>query len=142
MRFQRKYSDQEKATALTLLKANNHNVFQTAIELKIPRKTLEHWSKETDIHPDLARTCLEKQGELDALFEEVARKYLGQASDPFVVSSTAGKDAVIAAATATDKMRLIRDQPTAINANVRLNDEERSARVTSIFDRARSRKAS
>lgn len=51
---------------------------------------------------------------LDDLFEQVARRYLSHALDDETIKGTKGKDAVIAAATATDKMRLLRDLPTEI----------------------------
>lgn len=51
---------------------------------------------------------------LDAKFENVARRYLDRALDPDAIAETKGKDAIIAAATATDKMRLLRNLPTEI----------------------------
>lgn len=51
---------------------------------------------------------------LDDVYEAVARQYLDQASKDEVVKATKGKDAIIAAATATDKMRLLRGLPTEI----------------------------
>lgn len=53
---------------------------------------------------------------LDDMFEEVARRYLQHSVKPEVIDATKGKDAVIAAATAVDKMRLIRGLPTEIIA--------------------------
>jgi len=46
-----------------------------------------------------------------------------------------------AAGIAVDKARLLRDQPTSISSNVELSDDERRARITAIFDRARARRA-
>lgn len=51
---------------------------------------------------------------LDDVFEEVARRYLAHAVKGDVVKDTKGKEAVIAAATAVDKMRLLRGLPTEI----------------------------
>lgn len=51
---------------------------------------------------------------LDEIFEKVARRYLSHALEGDVVADTKGKDAIIAAATATDKMRLLRNLPTEI----------------------------
>lgn len=51
---------------------------------------------------------------LDDIFEHVARLYLERAAQDSVVSDTKGKDAVITAATAVDKMRLLRGLPTEI----------------------------
>lgn len=51
---------------------------------------------------------------LDQMFEDTARLYLQQSQNPEVIAATKGKDAVIAAATAVDKMRLLRNLPTEI----------------------------
>jgi hypothetical protein len=51
---------------------------------------------------------------LDNVFEEVARRYLDHSVKPDVIDEVKGKDAVIAAATAVDKMRLLRGLPTEI----------------------------
>lgn len=51
---------------------------------------------------------------LDMMFEAVARRYLTHATDDSVIANVKGKDAVIAAATAVDKMRLLRNLPTEI----------------------------
>lgn len=51
---------------------------------------------------------------LDSMFEATARRYLQHALTDGVLEAVKGKDAVIAAATATDKMRLLRGLPTEI----------------------------
>ena len=53
---------------------------------------------------------------LDDMFEEAARRYLNHAIRPEIVNETRGKDALMAAAIAVDKMRLLRDLPTEIVA--------------------------
>lgn len=51
---------------------------------------------------------------LDDLFERVARRYLKHALKAETIEGLKGRDAVIAAATATDKMRLLRNLPTEV----------------------------
>jgi hypothetical protein len=51
---------------------------------------------------------------LDKLYERVARRYLEQALKPTVIGDLDGKQAVTAAAIATDKMRLLQGLPTEI----------------------------
>jgi transposase-like protein len=51
---------------------------------------------------------------LDGVFEHVAQTYLHHALKPEVLADVKGKDAVMAAAIATDKMRLLRGLPTEI----------------------------
>jgi hypothetical protein len=54
------------------------------------------------------------------MFERVAWKYLGEADKDHKAEETRGKDAVMTAAIATDKMRLLREQSTA-NVGVTAN---------------------
>jgi hypothetical protein len=51
---------------------------------------------------------------LDQMFEDVADKYLAHALKPEVIAEMKGQPAVMAAAIATDKMRLLRGLPTEI----------------------------
>ena len=51
---------------------------------------------------------------LDDMFERVTRAYLKRALDPTVVGKATGSQSVLAAATALDKMRLLRGLPTEI----------------------------
>ena len=66
----RKYSDQDKAAALAVLDANGGNVLLTATQLRIPRKTLEAWSKQRGVHPDVAELRHEKRGDLAEKIEQ------------------------------------------------------------------------
>lgn len=111
----RQYSDNDKATALAVLDANGGNVSKTARETKIPPSTITEW-RDGRIHEDVTEIREVKRSELSDLFEAIAYKYLTRASDDTAIKSTTGKDAIIAAATATDKMRLLRGLPTEIVA--------------------------
>lgn len=51
---------------------------------------------------------------LDDQFEELAGKYLQKALEPSAMLKMTGRDFVMAAAVAVDKMRLLRDLPTEI----------------------------
>jgi transposase-like protein len=126
----RQYTDAEKASALALLQANAGNVTRTCRDLGIPAATLRDWRDGEGVNHAVAEIREGKIEELDTLFEQVARLYLGQAMTKEVISRASGKDAVIAAATATDKMRLLQNKPTAINSNdlridlSKLNDQQ------------------
>lgn len=112
--MRRKYSDKEKARALAALDLNGGNVSGTSKQLKIPRSTLLLWSRDVAVSSDMPELRQEKKQELSALFENVARAYLGRAITTDAVAETKGKDAVIAAATATDKLQLLLGKPTEI----------------------------
>lgn len=135
----RRYTPEDRAAALAALAANQGNVARTARQCGVPRPTLIRWMQEqarvsgqsdtrptpvptpektTPPYPTARRTAAILPIAVDALatvFERVARLYLKRAESEEAVGKTSGKDAVIAAATATDKSRLLRDEPTAIN---------------------------
>jgi transposase-like protein len=131
-RTRRKYSDTQRANALAVLSANRGNVLRTSRELNIPERTLNDWSHlaENAMNPnskrpvsseyalEIAQLREEKVADLSNVFESVARKYLSHASDESVVMQTRGRDAVFSAAIATDKMQLLRNQPTSITEHV------------------------
>lgn len=135
------YSDVQKAMAVELIRRNN-NVLDDLTLAAIRRllnapnlsdRGVRNWLKES-----VAKKFSEKKDEagkplaisdpieesieeaaaetLDKMFEDTARLYLKQAQKDEVIGATKGKDAVIAAATAVDKMRLLRNLPTEIVA--------------------------
>jgi len=62
----------------------------------------------------MPRLMAAAEGPLDDVFENLARTYAAHALDPATVKDVKGDRAVVAAATALDKMRLLRNLPTAI----------------------------
>lgn len=124
----RRYSDKERAAALAALTANAGNVLRTSRDTGIPRKTLELWGKEQaggNLLPGVADECQGKKEELSAIFERVARIYLKHAEGDEIVAETKGKDAIIAAATATDKHQLLEGKPTQIQGGADFGFDER-----------------
>lgn len=116
--MRRKYSDKEKADALAVLRSNGDNILKTSHETGIPITTLWNWAREKHgINADIPKLETESKEELSSIFERVARKYLAHSETELAVTSTYGNVAVMAAATATDKMQLLRGQPTEITAN-------------------------
>lgn len=119
----RKYSDVEKADALVVLDLNAGNIFKTAKELGIPRKTLESWATErAGSNWSVAEMRHESKLGMAEEFESTARKYLNHAQDPYVIAASSGRDAVFAAALAIDKTQLLRNLPTQITANIDRED--------------------
>lgn len=106
------YSEADKAAALAALDLNEGNVYKTAQQLDMPRKTLEMWAKGRGINDDVADIRQGKKNELASLFEQIVRRYAERALSDEAITDTRGKDAVIAAATALDKLQLLTDQPT------------------------------
>jgi hypothetical protein len=116
----KKYSADEKATALATLQANGGNVQLTASLLRIPRKTLESWSKgggmkNTPIPEGLVE---EKSNLLAEGLDKVATLLVGELSNPDKVAKASLKDIAISLGIAVDKRNLLRHQPTSITARL------------------------
>jgi transposase-like protein len=107
----RRYSDDDRATAIAAVTANGGNVGLTARQLGIPEATVRQWVKEQR-HPEAAKMSEQKRGPLADSCERIAWKLAGR------VEETADKAPINHAAVAfgimVDKMRLLRDQPTTI----------------------------
>lgn len=110
----RRYSDEDKATALAALDANGGNVLKTARALKIPHKTLDEWAKGRNQVPEVADLRNEKKGELSARYEAVIHELVDVLADKRANASL--KDVATAIGILTDKMQLLRGRPTAIIA--------------------------
>jgi transposase-like protein len=112
-----KYSDDDKASALTLLAVNNGNVKRTARVLGIPRSTLKAWAHERGIHAGVAKLCHLKKESLADRLEEAARVLLDGAITPAKIEAASLRDTVFALAICVDKMLLLRGCPTKIDRN-------------------------
>jgi len=108
----RRYSDEERATALAALAANGGNVGGTSRQLGIPEATLRAWAT-GERHPEASQMCGDKKASLADQFEALAVKLLGVADEK--AAALNARDAVVAAAVAVDKMRLLRGEATEIS---------------------------
>ena len=120
----RSYTEADKASALALLQANAGNAKRTANELRMPMTTLRKWRDGFGVSADVAHKRDEKKRDLADIFEDIARAYATRALDSDTLGDTKGKDAVIAAATAVDKLRLLRGEATEVT-EVRGSDAKR-----------------
>jgi len=116
----RTYTDEDKAAALVGLDANGGNLSRTAKEFNVPIMTLSEWRNGRVTETVTGIRKVKKQS-LAELFEEAARAYLARALESDAVSDTRGKDALIAAATALDKLQLLTGEDTQrINQRVQV----------------------
>src|SRR5687768_12305600 len=111
----RQYTEDEKATALTFVDADDGNVNKAAKKCGIAVMTLWKWCKGRHINADVTKKGNEKKEDLADLWEEEVRAALEEAR--LARESASYGTLVLAAAQGTDKMRLLRDEPTAINKN-------------------------
>ena len=102
------YSDDEKASALTLLAVNNGNVKRTARTLGIPRSTLTAWAKARGTHARVTELCHLKKETLADKFEEVVQVMLDGAMSPAKIEGAPLKDLMVAVGVCVDKMVMLR----------------------------------
>jgi hypothetical protein len=81
-----------------------------------PLRTETETKKESETEAKIEAVKVSVNDALDKMFETTARNYLMQANNPDVIASTKGPQAVVAAATALDKLRLLQGLPTEIVA--------------------------
>lgn len=112
-RPRRRYTDDDRATALAVLDSNDGNLSRTSRETGIAASTIKRWVD--DRAEDLSDLRDQKREALSALWENVARAYLERALEPAVRDDSTGQAAITIAAIATDKLQLLRGQPTEIN---------------------------
>ena len=126
----RRYSDEERATALAALVANGGNVARTARQLAIPAETLRKWSK-GERHPESTQMGEQKKGPLADAIEAVANQLLGDLSDEAKRSQASLKDIATAFGIAVDKMQLLRGRATSIQQHdlSHLSDDELDRRI-------------
>ena len=114
----RSYSDEEIASALAVVKSCKGNVVAAAKETGIPRKTLSNWARGA-VHrvarPSVARLGQKKQRDLAAKCEQLAWQ-LAEAI-PKKIKEAPLSQVATSFGIVTDKMRLLREQSTAITDN-------------------------
>jgi hypothetical protein len=71
----RRYSDEDRASALAALDANDGNLQRTARQVGLPRKTLAEWAKGR-ASPAVAELRHQKKGELADRFDALAHALL------------------------------------------------------------------
>lgn len=125
----RQYSAHDKATAIAIVERFDGEITRECMALirqalaapSLNKTTVYRWMQ-AQSRPDATELQPEKKTvatdaldlALDELFETVARTYLQHALSAKVVADTKGRDAVMSAAVAVDKMRLLRNLPTEV----------------------------
>lgn len=138
MNGRRKYSDEDKATALAALDANGGNVKRTATELEIPRITLLGWADGRGVHPVVSELQQEKRGALAERLEEIAHKIVDILPDKLQDATL--QQCATSLGIIVDKRQLLMGKPTGIVDDASLTDLERANRVNTLLDIARARR--
>lgn len=110
----RRYTDEEKAAALVTLELNQNldcPIAATANALQIPDSTIDTWKKGEWVSDKVKELSGEKKQSLLELYEKAVTKGLSEILD--CAQPATWKEAT-GIATFTDKILLLRGQPTAI----------------------------
>ena len=113
-----RYTDEERANLVVMLEAQGYpdkigSLAYVARYAKVPESTLRGWFKGRN-NPPPAQLRVIKRENLADKFENIAYAMLDHAGDSDTIGDMDGKGAVMSAAIATDKMRLLRGLPTEI----------------------------
>ena len=115
-----KYSDSDRLEAIRAY-AITGNYTKTAELVGIPERTVNDWGKQEWWESELAKVRDEKQQEHIAQYHALVTEGTRIALEKLPEASA--KDAMIIAATATDKARLLLNQPTSISGRAAGMDE-------------------
>lgn len=111
------YTNEQKEAALVALAANGDNYAKTAKDQNVTERQLRRWSKGDHVPPEMSENVRLIKTTLADRAEVIAGKLLGR------VEATVDTATIMQAATSfaimVDKMRLLREEPTSINASMR-----------------------
>jgi transposase-like protein len=117
----RRYTDEQRASALAALEANAGDVRKTARELNIPEATLRQW-KHGLRHPESVQMSAAQKPPLAEALREVARQLLE--SIPGKIGESSLSQVAVAMGIAVDKAQLLEGKPTGIQDTVLTVQEE------------------
>lgn len=119
-----RYSEQQKVEALATLSANDGNVSATRRQLDWERtpshKTIKRWKErseapEHDVDEAVGTSAKEKKQSLADRLEEIAWTMVDRIDDETKLEQASLSMMTTAFGTVVDKMRLLREEATAIN---------------------------
>lgn len=136
----KQWTDQDKATALAALDANNGNVNRTAKQLHIAESTLRSWTNGRGTNSDVAVLHEVKKGELADRLEEIAHRILNTLPDKLKDANV--QQLATALGIVLDKKQLLEGKPTERTETIdtTLDNDERLKRINSLLERARARR--
>jgi hypothetical protein len=126
------HPDSIKEIALIALKASGGDVETAARYAGVHPRTVRHWSKGTGIHAELGISAEVKALELAEKLEKLAHRIIDTIDDDIILDSNL-LQRMTSMGIATDKMRLLRGQPTSItNDYSQLPDDELRQRIAAL----------
>ena len=131
-----RYSDEEKATVLATLDANEGNVALTARQLGMPDSTLRGWAKGRGTHEEIAELRDQKKGELSERLEAIAHQLVDAL--PGKIDEASLQQTATSLGITIDKMQLLKQKPTGI-LDVNVNDARE--RIAHLINQQAAREA-
>ncbi len=134
----RRYSDNDKATALAALDANEGNLYRTAKQLGISISTLQSW---TNVSEDKAEELAPIRNRKRKELHEVLRDLAYQIADviPDKLNDANLQHTSVSLGIVLEKMQLLEGKATE-RVEHSISDEERASRVATLLDAARNRR--
>jgi hypothetical protein len=110
------YTEEDKSAALEHLRSSGRTIKSAARELGIPRGTLTDWAGGKKIGPKLAQQFGSVKDTLSARLEQIAYQIVD--AMPAKIEDASLRDLGITLASVIDRMRLLREEPTAITESI------------------------
>lgn len=132
----RQYSDNDKASALAALDANEGNVNLTSKQIGVPRKTLGEWAQNRHVSHDMAELRHDKKEGLATIIEMAVREMIGASATK--LNGANFQQLWTGVGIGVDKIQLLKGEPTAITGTA-LSEEDRAAKLTEMMGRGRAR---
>ena len=135
MSTRRRYSDNDRADALTALDLNGGNLSATSAAVGVPIQTLAEWrdGRVSDAVPDLRN---QKKAEIAERLDALVHSMIDAAPDK--INDATLKDTMVSIGVAIDKAQLLKGQPTAITQQT-LSDEDKLKRLRELLDTGENR---
>ncbi len=108
------YSPERKAEVLALLDANGGNILRTANEVGISHSLLQYWEANKDKYAYLRQ---QKSKSLDSILDKTVHKYINSIYSHDLEDTPLNQKAQ-AFGIVFDKLQLVRNLPTSINATL------------------------
>ena len=110
------YTDEDRAAALVYLQSNHWQIRTSARDLGIPHETLRQWALGNGLTPVAREKYREIKGSLSSKLEDIAHQLIDAIPDTIPNASLKDLGAILAVV--IDKMRLLREEPTAISESM------------------------
>lgn len=117
-----RYTDEERASILAVLEVNGNNFDLTARQTKVPEQTIRRWTKEAHLN----KLVPPKKEELADRLEELAHSLVD--AIPGKVTMAPLQQVATTLGIVTEKMLLLRGEPTSIEHHSSEDARERIAR--------------